>query len=541
MTRMLKDSDRKLQNADLTAARQLLRCLHNTQRLKGNRLVSHFFSGAGDSSSRSEIADRVRALILEVINAFQSDPSAGVRTVHPVRQYTILTRYDIGGESRQAVGRDLGIGASKFYYERRAALAKLAEGLKRRSSSAALQQTSTDDFDIHQRSAFALKELGRCDLAIALLRSLVNQAPDDAHRASALCALVETFCDTGKPQEAINALDAAREVAGKACLAGDDGTYLRASIDHAAIHVAWATGRSADALTIADRAVPALRSIVPGGQAPRLLLATVLKLVGDIRSNTGMLTAALADFAEALAILDTCDERPSGLRAVILSNIAFAQAIMPGGMPLARKTNKAALELATSQGLLRNVAGAHVNELQFDYWRGSIDSALLHGKVASAITNAICEPVERSRVATLHARIEALTGNAHVGLQRVRKAREILPKDSYLWILSHVVESQILLRLQRPDEALAAGKIGARGAEQVGSERGRGLSALARAEAYEAKALPKKAIDALNISIPALEKSGGLFPLAQALSCSARLTGNYHHRADASDLLESFR
>ncbi|MDQ6825814.1 MAG: hypothetical protein M3Z14_01265 [Candidatus Eremiobacteraeota bacterium] len=541
MARLRDDHGVHRRAAGITAARQLLRSLHNTRSMQRNALVSRFFSENKDSRSESEIAERVRALVLEVIDGFRDVAPEDAHSLHAFRQYSILTRYDLARESRHVISIDLGIQTSKFYYERRAALAKFAEELERRTSLLAIsQQTSAETFMMHQECALALKEVGRCDLAITLLQSLVNQAPDDARRASALCGLIETLCDTGKTKEAMDALVRARNIACNAKLKGDNFTLLNASVDFAAIRVAWAGGRASEALEIGDRTSPALRSIAQFAEEPRLLLTSLLTMVGDIRTNAGMLSAAVANFNEALATLDTCSDARPALRAMLLSNIAFAQAIMPGGMALARKTNKAALELATTKGLLRNVALGHVNELQFEYWRGKMDLALTHGKLARALTNAMCEPVEQSRVALLYARVEALLGHEQVGLQRVRTARQILPNDSYLCILSHVIESQILRRLAMPEEALAAADRGAQSAERVGSERGRGLAALAMAEAYEAKAMPKMALDALSVAMPALEKSGGLFPLAQALGCSARITGNYRHRADATDLLASF-
>ncbi len=527
--------------ADVTAARQLLRSFHKTRSLRRNSLVAHYFLESNDSRSGSEIAERVRARALEIIDGLRAVSPEGGHALHAFCQYAILTRYDLARESRSVICNDLGIRTSKFYYERSAALAKLAEQLQRRAPLFMISQDApADTFAMHQRCAVALKEVGRCDLAIALLQNLVTQAPDDARRASALCGLIEALCDAGKTKEATDALAMAHHIAWNAKLKGENCTLLNASVDYAAIHVAWAQGRASEALEIADRTGPALRSILQFAEEPRLLLASLLTVVGDIRTNAGMLSRALANFNEALAMLDTCDDGRPTLRAMLLNDIAFAHAIMPGGMPLARKTNKAALELATNKGLLRNLAAAHVNELQFEGWRGKTDVALKHGKLARTLTNAMCDPVEQSRVALLYAPVEASLGNEHIGLQRVRTARKVFPNDSYLWILSQVIESQILLLLALPDEALAAAERGAQSAERVRSERGRGLTALARAEAFEAKTMPKKALDALSVCIPALERSGGLFPLAKALSCSARITGNYHHRADATDLFASF-
>ena len=510
--------------------------------MRSNVLVAHFFEKT-DKDSDAEVADRVRAIVYEIVDGFRDLFKHDADGIDSGRYYIILTRYDLGGESRSAIAADLGIRVSRFYYERRAALARLAEELQRRKSlPSGRHHVTADAFSVQEQCAVALKEAGRSDLSIALLQNLVDQAPDDSRRVYALCRLVELFCDSGRWKEAATALVAARETLEICATTGDALVLLSATIDCAAIQEAWGTGRATAALAIGDRALAQLSRLKNSQtEESQLLLTTLLSAIADIQSNIGMLPEATANFARALTVLDACDDPPAVFRAVLLGHLAFAQAIVPGGIRLARETNRMALAFARQRGLLPNIAQAHINALQFELWRGKPLAALAHGDFARAIHDIICEPVEHGRIDVLYARIEAILGRERSGLRRVKAARAFLAPETYLSILSFVVESEVLLRLEKYTEALQVATLAAETAERIGSRRGRGLAALAMAQAHVAKDEPGPAIEALEVSFEALEKSGAIFPLAQALCRSAELTGNIRHRAYSEELLASLR
>lgn len=524
---------------DEAATHHLLRHLHNWRALRENSLVSRFFQSAG-SSDGHVIAQHIRTRVLQAIGSLKSPGTANV-DIHALRQHAILTRYDVGHESRQQVASDLGIRESKFYYERRAALGRLSEVLRGWLKAESRKVDVCEDrFSVEKRCAIALMERGQFDLAIELLRNLAREMPGSRRRVAVLCHLASALCGTGRLREAAETLDLARR-----SMASSEGTQcesalLNAQIDHSAVELAWTNGESREALEIAGRARRSLLSICDSGHEPRFLLASLLNSLGAIQTNAGMLADALTNYSEALKTLDACDPVPAPFRASVLSNLAFAQAIMPGGMRLARKTNAAALQAAQQEGLLRGVALAHLNELQFQHWAGKPQIALTHGRLAQAISDGTCEPVERARVAVLLARVEALCGYELDGLQRIHKARQLLSGKNYIWVLSQVVESQILTRLQSHKSALHSARLAWRRADSIGSVRGSGMAALALAQAYELQADAKQATHALDLSIPALEESAALFPLAQALACSARLTGNQRHQYRAVELLSSF-
>lgn len=523
-------------DADIRAARHVLRNLHNERSLRENPLTSRFFP-ALQTDDYGEPAEPARRAVVESVESLKAAPAEPAK-LHSERHYIILTRYDLQHEPRSIVARELGIASSKFYYERRAALGRLALLLRNWQVKPASYFTE-DRLALQQRCAIALKDLGRSDLSIALLENLVCDAPDGGRRIDVLCNLVESFCDAGNTKSAFETLKLARDAMANARASAEQARTLQARIDFASTQLAWLTGKTRAALETGERAIRLLRSTP--SCAPSELLASLLSFTGDILTNAGSLDDGIAHFKEALETLGPGESAHISLRTVILANLAFAQAISPANMGPARKTNAEALELATRYRLLRSATQAHANEAQFQYWRGSLRPALSHSRIAQSISSALCHPIERSRLAILHARLEAFCGEERTALARVRSARKDLPASTYLYVLSQIIESEILTHSKAYASALRAAHAAAHRAELICSERGRGMAALALAQAYEGLGERKSAIEALESAIPALEHSRGLFPLAKAFECAARLTNSVRHRSSAADLMLSFK
>ncbi len=525
----MTENERAERAADIASARQLLRSLQNPKALRKNHLVARFFSPSGELARES--SDRIQAIIF-----------AAVRSLNSI-SYKILIRYDIGHESRRTVARDLGVRSSKFYYERAEALWRLAQALKRHQR-AALERSSEllANFLLEHDAAGALQQTGRSDIAIPLLQKLRQDAPSAMLEITVLCSLADALCGVARTEDAAQALNAARILVTNARLDVHDSLLASARVDNATGMYFWQTGKAKEALETGERAIRTLHALGDSSrEEPAQLLVSILTWLGIFQSNAGLLETASGTFTEALHILNLYQKRAVPQRATLLADFAYVQAITPGKLRQACKTNAEASRLANDNGLLSTVAQCHSNASQFQYWRGELKVALMHSRVANAIATAVCEPVERSRIAVLHARFEALSGAGRTALARVRAARKAVPPNSYNRILSEVVESQIQTRLGLPSAALQAALAAAKRADRIASERGRGLAGLVAAEAYESLGKLSEAIEVITQSIPALQNSGALYPLAQAYLCSARLTSNASHRNLAIDLLATLR
>lgn len=529
-------------SAEVKAARSLLRRLSDPQGIRWSPLLRQHFVDERVAADPRRV-QRVRAIVQGVVESLKT-PYRGHKPLHAIRQHAIITRYDLGREPRDVVQKDLGIQVSKFYYERRAALLRIASELASQPPLVSHYEMLPSRPSLREQCVEVLHAVGRGDLSIALVEDILQNTESNAERARLYCRLVFLYCEAGEIRSAINSLNAAKTSVDISPQSAENAV-LAAELIHAELKVAWNTGKMSEAIDIGQQGRHSLHALLKAGDSQsRLVLAYFLKALGDIQTNAGLIDDAITSCNEGLEALGLHRQEPRAaiaVRAGILTTLAFAQAITVGNMPTARATNAKALELAMRNALLPEAMLAHVNESMFQYWRGSVRKALEHLRIAQPITAALCQPIEQSRVAILHARIEALCGHEHAALDRVRQARSVLPQNTYLWVLSQIVESQILVRVGANRAALRAAKTAAAFAERIGSERGFGMASMLLAEAFEWDGDVAKALEQVKLSISALEKSASLYPLSQALECAARLTGSRTHRADAAEIITSFQ
>lgn len=137
---------------------------------------------------------RLRAVVSAAIDSLKPKSRISRSAIHGLRQHTIIKRYDLGGESIDAIAADLGIARSKYFYERRAALGRIADTINQHkracSKSAALTSNKSD---AAQRLAMKLRKAGQFSLSIAVYRDLISAAQTDAQRTILLCHLVATL------------------------------------------------------------------------------------------------------------------------------------------------------------------------------------------------------------------------------------------------------------------------------------------------------------------------------------------------------------
>lgn len=107
----------------------LLRHPHNPRALSRNPLVAGLFAFKGLAND-APVVLRVHDIVENAIESLKTSSGAGMRSAHVARQHAIITRYDIAGRSLHLIADDLQIRTSRFYYERRAALGRLAQAVR---------------------------------------------------------------------------------------------------------------------------------------------------------------------------------------------------------------------------------------------------------------------------------------------------------------------------------------------------------------------------------------------------------------------------
>lgn len=521
------------------AADHLLRHLHNPQALAKNQLVSDVFEGVSADQYPVVLA-HLASVVADAIETLRPKGPASRTSEHRVRQYAILTRYELAGERRELVSKDLNIGMRKFYYERSAALSafvcKLRTKLLARATALGVVAR---DFADERRQAYQLSDVGQFDLAVAVLLKLAQSVPKSSNRIRLLFDVVDVLCEAGRTQEARDIFLESRQMLNHKSTDQEDATILSAELALTQAKIASQSGKFQEALSLAEEARVTALSLGLRAESIQLFYADVLGWIGSLQTLFGRLAEAIATYDHAIAILENTSS-PTPLLAGLLWQQARCYGLQPGGIAVGRERNGEALDLATRGSNLHIVSQAHVYESQFQFWNGCLKAAMSHGRLAIAIENSIGGAEARAVTQLAYAPMEAAAGHKPAALRRIAQARIGLPETCYSTTVSHIVEGQIRLWLCDHVGALHAAEIGVRRSREAGNVKGLGTSLRLMAEAHESSGNRSAAGDAIRSAVPELERAGDPFSLAVAYECSARLTGNVHHYDNARDIRATF-
>ncbi len=532
---------------DIADAHHLLTHLGNVKALRRNALTAGMFiikSSSGDVDDIS-VARRIRTMVMGIVESLRRDRFRTAESLHARRQYEIVMRYEIRRESRHEVATHLGISQSKFYYERRAALSRVAAEVKTYTQSVAVYyEVAPDNFELEEHYAFTLKELGEFELSAKALGRLTSNATTDSRRIIALCRLVEVLCEAGRVAEAIKTLAQARFYEHALCCTGFEKTLVTAELCLAESRLAWYQGELSTALQTVQRAEHALATFqgdnIHKEKGPRVLRISTLHLLGTVNSELGKYDAGTETLLRAANELRLWPAAPVPTRAKVLARLAYALATSPTvdafQIQRALELNREALGDAAKSGSARAAVHAHINEGIFRYWCGDPASAILYVRAAQAIADLTFGSIDRRLVSIIHAEIEAAWGNSRSALARIVSANSSLPEDCWFYLISRIIESRIRTNLGTFQSAAAIATLACTKAATTNSSRDYGLAAVSLGQAQEHLGDRKSAAEATATAIEMLEKGGPPLALAEAFACSSRVTGNKQHRANAADL-----
>ncbi|MBC5805710.1 MAG: hypothetical protein GIW96_05765 [Candidatus Eremiobacteraeota bacterium] len=468
--------------------------------------------------------------------------------LHAHRQHTILSRYDLNKEPLATVARSLGISLRKCYYERRAAMARVAASL---GGAAMSSKVAVDDGDAvvrdgaeplieDEQTAEVLSELGRFDLAIQILERIIERAPEDHARVAGYSLrLMHILCEKGEVNNAKLVFERVQRLRCMVASSVSADLCLDAHCDYAAAELSFYAGRPLESIVsarcAAARMLPLARS---GGDRARLLRIEILQFLGDIETELGFMHEAIRDYNDALVIAE------GGVNArqhcELLLHIGYAEALLPGRLQCARERNAHALKMAATKGLLPQVARAHMNEAIALHYLGSYKAALAHLEHALPIVTAICARSERTRLAMLQARTLGACGFPRRALAALRSLDSAAAYDNptprhYALFL----EAEMLERLGDFAGAVTAATASVAGYRAIQNDRGVGMAMLEAARAHERSGNSKAAARTLSDALELLERVNNPFYLGSALTCRARLTGKREHREAATEILRS--
>ncbi|MDQ6826156.1 MAG: hypothetical protein M3Z14_03025, partial [Candidatus Eremiobacteraeota bacterium] len=192
--------------SDAAAVRHLFRHFNETRFLRRNILAAPYFPQSSLNGASLASAKRLRVLILAIVESLKVAQPGDRDGTHAFRQHAIIAKYDIGGQPLGKVAAELGIGKSKFYFERRAALGRIAEALKEGAPCPpSANDPSEDDCDPRLAYAETFTASGQFELSADIMRTIVTSTGDGLERIIAWRHLVEALCEGGRMDDAATA------------------------------------------------------------------------------------------------------------------------------------------------------------------------------------------------------------------------------------------------------------------------------------------------------------------------------------------------
>jgi tetratricopeptide (TPR) repeat protein len=451
----------------------------------------------------------------------------------PPRFRTILTRCDLAGERHTAVALHLGISERHFYRERRRAIAALAEVLEAAPQRApALHAVEADPDTACLATATAFANMGRIGDAIAVLdRALVQ-----VHTPDASCAIAIRLAE----------------------LCNDVNDLARAKS-----YVSVAEQKAATKLSRLEAQIVGAELLLRMGHAARAKhhIASVTQTLKTLsRTQTARTMRALANAHLVLVeISDDLEAFGAGLEAAIESvalarryqlepalrmraQLTLTQMRMLTPTPMAALLDEVASNYTFAQvhGLPRDCADtAGLFSVLYSY-SGQHERAIAFGQTALEIDRAVGMSDRDHRYYLALAFLRQ--GNTEAARATLS---ELLPTHADIYSFEHtipqLIEAEALHIERRDHDALAIARSAVYAMRRNGSERGLGSALRVQAEIQSALGEKHSALRSIDQALSLLGKNGPPFPLAQAYTCSAKLTGNRRHKRVAREMMELFR
>lgn len=401
-----------------SAAKHLLRHLHNAAALRNNPLVAHIFSAPEEPADRKASAralERVHQLIIETATQVFRDPTQR-GDVHNARQFDIVMRCDIGREMHKLAQRAMGLAASQFYRERRQARARL---------SRALEET------IPVPITSAVRDIDLRPLALARVRALRNAGDRGAARhvaldtmrnsssaeqhAEAALILCELFAEDGEFQPARSRLELVR------LTATDDISRGRAACVHAGISLIEGRGADAlraggEALTLFEAAPLSAKEGAEMSVTAHLSLALANHMIGDYDAGERRLNAARD-------LIDRFPHLPIWLQAEVALHSAGFQLALGGSRAAIQSQLFDVLAIANRNGLVRTSIQAILYMSQIGISEPDPAPALDAGRAALRFARALEGSAVYSWYLLSFAVTELATGNQSKAIELANEAR----------------------------------------------------------------------------------------------------------------------
>ncbi|HKU67511.1 MAG TPA: hypothetical protein VJP85_07040 [Candidatus Baltobacteraceae bacterium] len=435
-----------------TAAKHLLRNLHDPAAVRVNPLVQHFFETRGEDGRTTDPDDAlaaVREAVLNTVNRVFSDKNAGRARLHLQRQREIIMRCHIGGESDKVVQDEMALGRRQFYREKQRARVRLAKALHTLVPARLTSDAACVDVRELSLSHFrALRETGDAAGAIRLARSMWDAESDPLYKLITGALVVECYAEHGLWNKADELLTVMNALAA-------DGPRLRAWLSWARGQRHWLFGAFDRSVRSCEETITHLHdsSITREARDDELLCWTYLQLAHS-RHMLGGYESALAALQSAREVLERRPTLPPRVNANVLYHLGGVLSAVPGCMESALRHLQEAYSITTSHGLIRDASGIALLLSHLYAKSGEIERALEIGRQGLAISERVRGDAGHAWQCISFAPVEMFAGNVHRALELARFGGRSGGREPTRLAHAHTVEAEVLLRMGDAPSAL---------------------------------------------------------------------------------------
>ncbi len=470
----------------------------------------------------------------------------------PARQREIVRRYDLGGESRLSVQKELGLSPRQFFRDRRTALAKLGECLFERDgrllgrppadTHTAQSGITVGEARFAQRSlARGLCNAGRVE-GIRVLRELTEHAEVPDARADMLLDLAEAAADYQDETTGAEAMRSAAVLLDRnAAIAPDRAEYLTGRLAHLE---ARRCENRADAMRGYRRAIQLLRRSAgpaPGSTDARFALADALGDLALHHFNQGAFPEARSVSSEASQLISSFESWSKPRALEVLAMDAVLDACLSARVRAAIDAVSALLMRAIESGWCAAACRLGTYVVGLNAICGEYDEAIRWYHRMSSLTADTARPIDRSNLAREVAHAYTMTGRAEEALSALNygaSSAGSAEPEAPGW---HAYVAAALHRLGREDAALHEAREALAGYATQDQARGTAdahrLIALSLAKLGDKETATEHLCEAQRLT----ESHGTPYALLRLLVAKADISGSAAIRGEAIEFAHLLR
>lgn len=452
------------------------------------------------------------------------------------RQCDIVERYDLRGESRESICRQLRISQRTFYQDRSTLLGRIAR-LKYSSTTAPSGAVVNSPLAVRFQEAELLMQVGAHDLAAKKLREIAANASDENDRIAALARLVFVEFNGGRVSAAHEALVRAHESARNAGPILQD--RARGAIFAAEACYGFAQ-RDARTLTHCAQALDRLATEHNADMQLWSLAATAWAQTSYYRYLRQEIWLADAACGRSEAALTRAEDTRPSVHAAVLALRAEIDRYDPARVHRAGDEDADAYRLAVEHGTVGNACVALYNTLT---------SLLLSDDPLDDANQWVVREIARAAYELAASGDGAMTTTIALAMaifKRYDDAIALLTRcdhhqGSFDWSAVHrTLQARIFFKAQRFHDAERAARDAFQAWDRCGVG-GEGRALRIRAEALEALGERRIAAKVIEEALEALRPCAPVYHLLAAYRCASRLSPRRAYQDEIESLTRAVR